>query len=47
MSGWTATGQSVSVVADAFAGKIAIILALSLFALFVWYLGKIFRKVEI
>lgn len=47
VSGWTATGQSVSGVADAFAGKIAIILALGLFALFVWYLGKIFRKVEI
>ena len=44
---WTATGQSVGAVADAFAGKIAIALALGLFALFVWYLGKIFKKVQI
>ena len=47
MSGLTAAGQSVTVVADAYAGKIAIGLALGLFALFVWYLGMIFRKVEI
>ena len=44
---WTAEGQSVGVVADAFAGKVAIFLALGLFALFIWYLGKVFRKVEI
>jgi exosortase len=43
----TAEGQSVSVVADGVAGKIAIFLALGLFALFVWYLGKVFRRVEI
>jgi len=39
--------QSVSVATDAFAGKITIVLALGLFALFVWYLGKVFRRVEI
>ena len=44
---WTAAGQSVGAVADAFAGKVAIFLALGLFALFVWYLGKIFKKVQI
>jgi len=47
VSAWAKEGQNVGVVADAFAGKIAIFLALSLFALFVWYLGKIFRRVEI
>jgi len=47
VSAWAREGQSVGVVADAFAGKIAIVLALSLFALFVWYLGKVFRRVEI
>jgi exosortase len=47
VAGWTAEGQNVGVVADGFAGKIAIALALGLFALFVWYLGKIFRRVEI
>jgi exosortase/archaeosortase family protein len=44
---WTAEGQSVGVVADSIAGKIAIALALGLFALFVWYLGKVFKRVEI
>jgi len=39
--------QSVAVATDAFAGKVTIILALGLFALFVWYLGKVFRRVEI
>ena len=43
----TKEGQSVSVATDAFAGKITIFLALGLFALFVWYLGKVFRRVEI
>ena len=47
VAAWTAEGQSVSVMADSVAGKIAIFLALGLFALFVWYLGKIFRRVEI
>jgi len=47
VSSWTATGQSVTVVADMYAGWIAIGLALGLFALFVWYLGKVFRQVEI
>jgi len=47
VAGWTGEGQSVTVVADEFAGKIAIGLALGLFALFVWYLGKIFRRIEI
>jgi exosortase len=46
-AGWMATGQSVGVAADALAGKIAIALALGLFVLFVWYLGKIFKLVEI
>ena len=44
---WTREGQSVGVVADGFAGMITIVLALGLFALFVWYLGKVFRQVEI
>jgi len=44
---WTAEGQSVSEAADGFAGKVTIFLALGLFALFVWYLGKVFRRVEI
>ena len=44
---WTAEGQNAGAVADAFAGKITIFLALGLFALFVWYLGKVFRRVEI
>ena len=44
---WTAEGASVGATCDVFAGKIAIVLALSLFALFVWYLGKVFRRVEI
>ena len=39
--------QSVSVATDAFAGKITIFLALGLFALFVWYLGKVFKRVEV
>jgi len=43
----TKDGQSVSVATDAFAGKITIVLALGLFALFVWYLGKVFKRVEI
>ena len=47
VSGWTPEGQSVGVVADSIAGKIAIALALGLFALFVWYLGKVFKRVEI
>ena len=47
VSNWTKEGQTVGVAADLFAGKIAIILALGLFALFVWYLGKVFRRVEI
>ena len=44
---WAAEGESVGVVADAFAGKITIVFALGLFAFFVWYLGKVFRRVEI
>jgi exosortase len=48
VAAWAEGGtKSVGVVADEFAGKIAIALALGLFALFVWYLGKIFRQVEI
>jgi len=47
VSGWAAEGQSVGAVADTYAGYIAIVLALGLFALFVWYLGKVFRQVEI
>jgi len=47
MARWTAEGERVSEAADAFAGKIAIAFALGLFALFIWYLGKIFRRVEI
>jgi len=47
VANWTAEGEKVSAAADAFAGKIAIALALGLFALFIWYLGKIFRRVEI
>lgn len=47
IASWTAEGHSVGVVADAFAGKVTIFLALGLFALFVWYLGKVFRRVEI
>ena len=47
VAAWTAEGKSVSSVADGFAGKIAIVLALGSFALFVWYLGKVFRRVEI
>jgi exosortase len=47
VAAWTQEGDSVGVVADAFAGKIAIALALGLFALFIWYLGKVFRRVEI
>ena len=42
-----AEGQEIGVVADTFAGKIGIVLALGLFALFVWYLGKVFRRIEI
>jgi exosortase len=47
IAGWTAEGKNVNVVADGIAGKITILLALGLFALFVWYLGKVFRRVEI
>jgi len=47
VAAWAAEGQSVGVVADDFAGKITIVFALGLFALFVWYLGKVFRRVEI
>ena len=47
VSNWTPDEKTVGVVADEFAGKIAIALALGLFALFVWYLGKTFRRVEI
>ena len=47
VSAWAGEGKLVSVVADEFAGKVAIFLALGLFALFVWYLGKVFRRVEI
>jgi exosortase len=47
VSYWTPEGQSVGVVADGWAGKISIFLALGLFALFVWYLGKVFRRVKI
>lgn len=47
VAAWTAEGHSVGETADNIAGKIAIVLALGLFALFVWYLGKIFRRVEI
>jgi exosortase len=46
VAGWTAE-KNISVVADGIAGKITIVLALGLFALFVWYLGKVFRRVEI
>jgi len=46
VSTWTAEGQSAAVAADSFAGKVAIFLALGLFALFVWFLGKIFKRVE-
>jgi len=47
VSAWTTEGEAVGAAADAFAGKIAIALALGLFAMFVWYLGKIFKRVEI
>lgn len=47
VSTWAGEAQSVGVAADAFAGKVAIALALGLFALFVWFLGKIFKQVEI
>ena len=47
VSAWTREGQNIGAVADGIAGKIAIVLALGLFALFVWYLGKVFRRVEI
>ena len=44
---WAGEDGNVTVVADEFAGKIAIALALGFFALFVWFLGKAFRRVEI
>ena len=47
VANWTTDGQSTAELADAWAGKVAIVLALGLFALFVWYLGKVFRRVEI
>ena len=47
VAAWGAEGENVSMVADGWAGKIAIVLALGLFALFIWYLGKVFRQVEI
>jgi exosortase/archaeosortase family protein len=47
VSGWAREGQNVGAVADTYAGYVAIVLALGLFALFVWYLGKVFRQVEI
>ena len=43
----TSEGQSIGAFADGCAGYIGIVLALGLFALFVWYLGKVFRRVEI
>ena len=47
VAAWTPDEKSVGVFADEFAGKVGIVLALGLFALFVWYLGKVFRRVEI
>jgi hypothetical protein len=47
VAAWTPEGESVDVTSDVFAGKVAIVLALGLFALFVWYLGKVFKRVEI
>jgi len=47
VAGWATEGQSIGATADAFAGKVTIFLALAMFALFVWYLGKIFKQVEI
>jgi len=47
MATWTPDGETVGAAADVFAGKVAIVLALGLFAVFVWYLGKVFRRVEI
>ena len=44
---WIAQGHTAGAVADDFAGKIAIFIALGLFALFVWFLGKVFKRVEI
>jgi len=39
--------QTIGAFADSCAGLVGIALALGLFALFVWYLGKVFRRVEI
>ena len=42
-----AEGQTAAELADAWAGKVSIALVLALFVLFIWYLGKAFRRVEI
>ena len=47
VAAWTAEGKNVGVVADEFAGKVTIFFALLMFGFFVWYLGKVFRRVEI
>ena len=44
---WATEVKSVGAVADEFAGWVTVFLALCVFALFVWYLGKVFRRVEI
>ncbi|MDR0521391.1 MAG: archaeosortase/exosortase family protein [Planctomycetaceae bacterium] len=44
---WVNETESLGKVADGIAGKIAIVIALGLFALFVWYLSKVFRRVTI
>ncbi|MCL2303921.1 MAG: exosortase/archaeosortase family protein [Planctomycetaceae bacterium] len=47
LEGFSKEGQSVGVVADKFAGYIAIGMAFALFALFVFYLTRVFRKVNL
>ncbi|MGL4595050.1 MAG: exosortase/archaeosortase family protein [Thermoguttaceae bacterium] len=47
VSKMTPDGRSVGVVADEFSGYVMIVVAISLFFSFLWYLGKVFRKVEL
>ncbi|MDR3234317.1 MAG: exosortase/archaeosortase family protein [Planctomycetaceae bacterium] len=43
----TKEGQNPSVVADEFSGLVLVFIALFLFGFFIWYLGKVFRRVTL
>ena len=44
---WFAPQKNVDAAADAFSGIVAIFVAFGMFFAFIWFLGKVFRRVEI